>query len=309
MSPRTRRAEKKAAERQREALWSLYLTGAGISPDILSPDLRPMPRGDATRVLARTSVDLAHDDLQCLRGFLQLAKGAGNYAEALKYLHGLVGTAAMRDEIVRQIALVLTIDETAVGALADRSFVANTCLPTQEPTTTHSGISLTTTAVGEIEILRPLHTLARRLDPRDWALCGTFFEKSVHVERRRLLDYKPVKPDPTGLGENWAGLLLEEVTLPLATFRQILKIDFFSSLRDTDPRKHEIRIDYTLHDPLAIEVGFLSAAGGMRRNSGGYSRLGSASTRTGPTYTSARRCSTATSPNETPRGRPTSGRS
>jgi hypothetical protein len=54
--------------------------------------------------------------------------------------------------------------------------------------------------------------------------------------------------------------LLEEVELPLASFKNILAIKFAVSTT-------EIRVDYRLH-PLSCEVGLLSAAGGLRIDSG-----------------------------------------
>lgn len=260
--PKPEVSSRRARRRQDRALWSLYHLGQGIDPDLLPPELRPIQVEEAITALAETVVDVDHDETMRWRGRFQLARAAELERELLERVNSPL-SAVDSSSIGSRIADTLSLDHRVVSHLfPDRQLVSGPCFPHKEPVTVHHGGTLNTETTAVIRINLPLPLLAARLDPRNWKRCARYFVRSHHVVPAGGIDYKDVDPKTdVPLGTDWHGLLDEQVTLPMAEFEQILSVNF-------TVHPAEIRVNFWLYHPLRAEVGFLTASGGMRRDSG-----------------------------------------
>jgi hypothetical protein len=223
---------------QREAMWSVHFFATDRRPSALPRALRPMPVADALDVL-RNPAD--EHDLSRRRRALPRLLEARRHAPELHEPATAERLASLAEAlgVDRRIVDTAHADERVRAHLARRTSAPAGCLPftVERIRITYDAPTRATTARSTIRVRRPLAQLARILDPQCWKNCSDFFTESFRCSM------KTYQPEPKPIGQSWRGALFERFEVPLASFDNVLIIDF-------SVKPKAIHVTYGLYDSL-----------------------------------------------------------
>jgi hypothetical protein len=255
----------RARKELHDAMWSVQFFTAGLRPAAMPRNLRPVPLRRAMDILADDWDE--HDVPRRRRMLMELAGAGASKLKDHKTRASLsrLAQGAQVDQRVFDIIHPPEARRTLGDHLMRSHALAQDCIPVQHESSQveYDPELRRTTVTATVLLKRPVSMLARVLDPQNWMHCSEFFEASFRVEEP---DYRTPAPKERD-GEKWDGLLYEKFKTPVATFENVLGINY-----QVSPR--EIRLDYWLYDSLSfsffgqtrpgvleVDDGYMSARG------------------------------------------------
>jgi hypothetical protein len=135
-------------------------------------------------------------------------------------------------------------------------------------TGTYDAVARTGTVKAGFDTWMPWEQLAQNIDPRSWGKKGSVVAATFRLEDEGG-EYRPiVGKEP--LGSPWKGLLYELARCDIASFENVLDIEFETGKvkQGRDRGKPYIRAMFSLYDCLKSTIGFMVSDGGLQIDSG-----------------------------------------
>lgn len=250
---------------------SIYHYAYYASDDWLPQEFRPIPLGDAAKILAGERGALA--DARRRQAIIALAAAPRSAPRRAALMMLGAPLEAIADALAHESLFDRRARRAAIVALLAKLFASPACQATPLDTTvTFDAATLITTVTASVSVNRKIADLAKVMDPQNWDVCSNFFE-ATYVAKKVGNDY-PVNANYDAMndaaaataGSQWQGVLFENFALSLdgislAWFKNLLTIDF-------QPGTTQHILKYSLYKSLRSMIMLLEQDDGITTDEG-----------------------------------------